>query len=100
MAYFIYILECCDKTLYTGSTNDLEKRVLAHNTSKTAAKYTKARRPVTLKYFEKFRTKSKAMKRECAIKNLTRSEKLKLVKDFVIPAKAGIQKKFRGMTSS
>ncbi len=79
MSYYIYILECKDKTLYTGSTNDLEKRVLAHNTSKTGAKYTKARRPVVLEYSEKFRTKSKALKRECAIKKLTREEKLILL---------------------
>ena len=86
MSYFIYILECKDNTLYTGSTNDLEKRVLAHNTLKTGAKYTKARRPVILKYSEKFRTKSKAMKREYVIKNLTRGEKLELIKKFfVIP---------------
>ncbi len=80
MAYYVYILECKDKTLYTGSTNDLQKRVFTHNNSKTGAKYTKARRPVVLKYSEKFRTKSKAMKRECTIKNLTRKEKLKLIK--------------------
>lgn len=80
MVYYVYILECKDKTLYTGSTNDLGKRVFMHNNSKTGAKYTKARRPVELIYSEKFRTKSKAMKRECAIKNLTRAEKLKLIK--------------------
>ena len=79
MAYYIYILECSDKTLYTGSTNDLEKRVLAHNTSKTGAKYTKVRRPVVLRYSEKFRTKSKALRRECAIKKLTRKEKLTML---------------------
>ena len=80
MVYFVYIIECKDKTLYTGSTNDLEKRVFAHNNLKTGAKYTKARRPVILKYFEKFKTKHKAMKRECEVKNLTRKEKLGLIK--------------------
>ncbi len=77
--YYIYILKCADKTLYTGSTNDLEKRVLAHNTSKTGAKYTKTRRPVRLVYSEKFRTKSKAMKREWEIKQMDREEKLKII---------------------
>ena len=79
MQYFVYILECKDKTLYTGWTNDLEKRIFTHNNSKTGAKYTKARRPVVLKYSEKFRSQSKAMKRECAIKLLTRKEKLELI---------------------
>ncbi len=80
MIYFVYILECKDKTLYTGWTNDLEKRIFTHNNSKTGAKYTKARRPVVLKYSEKFRSQIKAMKRECVIKKLTRLEKLKLIK--------------------
>lgn len=78
MSYFIYILECSDGTLYTGSTNDLDKRVLAHNTSKTAAKYTRARRPVKMVHFEKFRTKSQALKREWEIKGMERSDKIKL----------------------
>ena len=76
--YYIYILKCSDNTLYTGYTNDLNKRVVAHNTSKTGAKYTKARRPVMLVYSEKFRTKSKAMKREWKIKSMERDEKIKL----------------------
>ena len=76
--YFVYILECSDKTLYIGSTSDLKKRLLAHNTSKSGAHYTKIRRPVKLKYSESFKTKSEALKRECALKKLTRTEKLKL----------------------
>jgi len=79
MAYFVYILECADKTLYCGSTNDLEKRLFAHNNSKTGAHYTKIRRPVTLKYSEKFETKSEALKREFVIKNLSRNEKIALI---------------------
>ncbi len=78
--YYIYILKCADGTLYTGFTNDIEKRIIAHNTSKTGAKYTKARRPVKLAYSEKFRTKSKALKREWEIKKMGREEKLKLLK--------------------
>ena len=80
MKYFVYILECKDKTLYTGYTNDLKKRVQAHNILKTGARYTKARRPVQLVYREIFKTKSEALKREIAIKKLSRKEKLKLIK--------------------
>lgn len=66
---YTYMLKCSDGTLYTGWTNDLEKRVEAHNSGK-GAKYTKARRPVELAYYEEFETKEQAMKREYAIKQL------------------------------
>ena len=72
------MLKCSDGTLYTGWTNDLEKRVEAHNSGK-GAKYTKARRPVELAYYEEFQTKEQAMKREYAIKQLGRKEKQKLI---------------------
>lgn len=81
MGYFVYILECKDKTLYIGSTNNLGKRVLAHNTSKTGAHYTKIRRPVVLRYSETFDLKSDALKREHALKKLSRAEKLNLLID-------------------
>jgi putative endonuclease len=81
--YYIYILECSDKTLYIGSTNDVEKRIVAHNTSKVAAKYTRARRPVILKYTESFETKSEALKRELILKKLSRTEKLNLITNQV-----------------
>lgn len=74
---YVYIVECSDGTLYTGWTNNLEKRVKDHNEGK-GAKYTKARRPVTLVYYEEFESKEEAMKREYAIKQMSRSEKLKL----------------------
>ena len=74
---YTYILKCNDGTLYTGWTNNLEKRVKDHNEGK-GAKYTKARRPVSLVYYEEFESKEEAMKREYAIKQMTRSEKLKL----------------------
>jgi putative endonuclease len=80
VSYYIYILECKDKTLYTGSTNDIEKRILAHNTAKTGARYTKARRPVKLRYSEEFKTKSEALKREIFIKKMSRHKKLILMK--------------------
>ena len=72
------MLKCSDGTLYTGWTNDLEKRVEAHNSGK-GAKYTKARQPVELAYYEEFETKEQAMKREYAIKQLGRKEKQKLI---------------------
>lgn len=77
--YFVFILKCSDGTLYTGFTNDLKKRVLAHNNLNTGAKYTKARRPVKLVYSEKFKTKSKAMKREWEIKGMRRVQKFRLM---------------------
>ena len=72
------MLKCSDGTLYTGWTNDLEKRVETHNSGK-GAKYTKARRPVELAYYEEFETKEQAMKREYAIKQLGRKEKQKII---------------------
>ena len=80
MTYYVYILECADKTLYTGYTTNLDKRVIAHNTAKTAAKYTKVRRPVHLLYSEAFETKSEALKREWAIKKLDRQAKLAMIR--------------------
>lgn len=79
-AYYIYILECADNTLYTGYTNDLENRLKAHNEGK-GAKYTKGRLPVKLVYSESFDDKKEAMSREWFIKHrLTREEKLELIK--------------------
>lgn len=77
---YTYMLRCRDGSLYTGWTNDLEKRVDEHNKGK-GAKYTKTRRPVELVYYEEFATKQEAMKREYAIKQLKREEKLKLIKE-------------------
>jgi putative endonuclease len=80
MIYYVYILECADKTLYTGYTNYLDKRLKNHNEAKKGAKYTRSRLPVVLKYSEKFETLSEALKREIEIKNLTRKGKLELIK--------------------
>ena len=76
---YTYIVECADGTLYTGWTNHLEKRIKSHNDG-NGAKYTRARLPVHLVYYEVFATKQEAMKRECAIKRLTRKDKLKLIR--------------------
>ena len=75
---YTYILSCADGTLYTGWTNDLDRRLAAHNAGR-GGKYTRARLPVTLVYHEEFATKEEAMAREWAIKQLTRREKLKLI---------------------
>jgi putative endonuclease len=79
MAYTVYILRCSDQTLYTGCTNNIEKRLLQHNAGKAGAKYTRARRPVLLVYKENKRDLSLALKREAKIKKMTRKEKLELV---------------------
>lgn len=76
--YYVYIVMCSDNTLYTGYTVDVDKRMIAHNNG-TGAKYTRARLPVELKYVEMFDSKSDAMKREYEIKQLSRSEKFKLM---------------------
>jgi len=77
--YYTYILECNDKTLYVGSTNDLEKRLHSHNNLKSGAHYTKIRRPVVLKYSEKFETLTESRRREAEIKGWTRDKKMKLI---------------------
>ena len=75
---YVYILKCSDNTLYTGWTNNLDKRIKTHSEGK-GAKYTRARLPVEIVYFEEFDDKIKAMKREYEIKQLNRVEKLKLI---------------------
>ena len=75
---YTYILRCSDNSLYTGWTNDLERRVEMHNAGK-GAKYTKARLPVKLVYYETFETKEDAMRREYAIKQLAKKEKEQLI---------------------
>ncbi len=76
---YTYILKCRDGSFYTGWTNDIEKRMQAHNAGK-GAKYTKSRLPVKLVYYEEHETKNEAMKREYAIKHMTRQEKERLIK--------------------
>lgn len=76
--YTVYILRCADGTLYTGCTNDLDRRLKAHSAGK-GAKYTRARLPVELVYREPAADKSQALRREAAIKALCRGEKLALI---------------------
>jgi predicted GIY-YIG superfamily endonuclease len=77
--WFVYILRCADGTLYTGITKDLTHRCQQHNDG-TAARYTRSRRPVKLVYQEPQRSQSLALKREAAIKKLTRRQKLALIR--------------------
>ncbi len=78
--HFTYILRCSDDSLYTGYTTDLVKRLQTHNAGK-GAKYTKARLPVEMVYHEEYATKEEAMRREAAIKKLTRKQKIELIKN-------------------
>ncbi len=78
MYNYMYIIECGDGSLYTGWTNDLAKRLKAHNTGQ-GAKYTKSRRPVRLCYWERFETKQEAMSREAQVKRLNRARKMSLI---------------------
>ena len=78
MPYFVYLVECRDRSYYCGYTDDLKKRIEAHNSGK-GAKYTQRRRPVRLVHREEFETRSLAMKREAQIKKLSRKEKEELV---------------------
>lgn len=81
---YTYILRCADETLYCGWTNDLKKRLAAHNAG-TGAKYTKSRRPVTLAYYEVHESKHSAMQREAAIKKLPRQKKRLLLQTPCAP---------------
>lgn len=75
---YVYIIRCNDNSLYTGWTNDLDKRFKTHQEGK-GAKYTRGRRPLELVYFEEYETKVQAMKREYEIKKMSREKKIKLI---------------------
>ncbi|MDZ5782447.1 GIY-YIG nuclease family protein [Marinococcus luteus] len=78
--HVVYILQCRDGSLYTGYTNNLQKRLEAHNAGR-GAKYTKGRGPVRLVYHQRFPTKREAMREEYRIKQLSRSHKQRLMKE-------------------
>lgn len=78
---YTYLLKCADNSLYCGWTNELDRRIKAHNDGK-GAKYTKGRRPVSLAYYEIFNTKEEALRREAAIKKLSRKDKLELIANW------------------
>lgn len=79
MSWWVYILHCKDNTFYTGITDDVERRLATHNAGK-GAKYTRGRGPLAVVHREEFEDKSSALRREIAIKKLSRVEKEKLVK--------------------
>ena len=78
--YYLYLVKCADKTLYTGITTDLIRRVKEHNSAKQGAKYTRSRRPAKLVFSKKFKSRVQALKIEAGIKQLTRQQKLNLLK--------------------
>lgn len=84
MSFYVYILKCNDNTLYTGYTDDPVRRTQVHNAGR-GAKYTRSRLPVELVYQEELTDKSAALKREAAIKRLTRAQKLALIADARTP---------------
>lgn len=78
MAWFVYMVRCADGSLYTGATNDLARRVAAHNEGK-GARYTRSRRPVTLVWSRRAKDRGSALSREARLKRLSREEKLAFV---------------------
>lgn len=77
--WYIYIVECPDKTLYTGITTHIDKRIKAHNSANEGAKYTRGRRPVKIVYLSEIKNRSDSLKEEARIKKLSKKEKLKLI---------------------
>lgn len=80
-SWYVYMLQCADGSFYTGITTDVERRLHEHNHLNTAAKYTRARRPVHLVHQEESPSRSEAAKREYEIKQYNRNKKLKLIKE-------------------
>jgi len=77
--YYLYILECADKTLYTGITVDIDRRLDEHNHTKLGAKYTRIRRPVKLVYYKKYKNRSLATRAEIKIKKMSKDDKNELI---------------------
>ena len=86
-AFYVYILECCDVTLYTGYTTDVGKRIHEHNNTAAGARYTRGRRPVVLLYAEEHRTLSDALRQEAQIKKMSRAEKLLFIEGNSSPTR-------------
>jgi putative endonuclease len=85
MPFFVYFLQCSDQSYYCGYTKDLSRRLTEHNDSKKGAKYTRAKRPVTLVYFEEYATLSEALKREYHLKQISNQEKQSLIQSKARP---------------
>jgi len=82
--WFVYFLRCNDNSLYAGITTDIERRLYQHNHSKLGAKYTRAKRPVTLAFIETASNKSSASKREYQLKQLSKAQKEQLVRNYTV----------------
>ncbi len=80
--YYLYIVTCADRTLYTGITTDVQKRVDEHNKGKDGAKYTRSRLPVFLSYVKEVGEMSEALREEYKLKQLSREQKLALIKEY------------------
>ena len=94
---YTYLVQCRDGSFYAGWTNDIEKRIRAHNDG-SGAKYTKPRRPVKLVYLERHETKSDAMKREAALKRLSHMQKEELAESIDLPALLAAWNLFSGIS--
>jgi len=88
--WYVYIVQCRDGSLYTGIAKDLERRIHEHNNSKTGAKYTRSRRPVTLVYFEQTVSRARALSKEYRIRQLSPPDKA----DLILKDHAGRTKKY------
>ena len=77
--WFLYVVECSDRSLYTGATTDLDRRVYQHNFTSRGAKYTRARRPVRLVYWQQYENRSGALKAEALFKKKTRTQKMEKI---------------------
>jgi putative endonuclease len=80
--YYLYILTCADRTLYIGITTDVKKRVKEHNEGKVGAKYTRSRLPVFVSYIKEVGEHAEALREEYKMKQLSRSQKLELIKAY------------------
>lgn len=77
--YYVYLLRCGDNSLYCGQTKDLDRRIKEHNSNDSKSRYTRARRPVKLVYFKKYKTINEVLKREHEIKKMTKIKKERLI---------------------
>lgn len=82
IAWYVYIVECVDNSLYAGITTDVAERVVAHNSAKAGARYTRSRRPVVLRYVSEWPDRAAAAREEWRIKQLTREQKLSLCRVY------------------
>jgi len=92
MGWYVYIVQCADRSYYTGITTDIDRRIDEHNGAKTGARYTRAKRPVRLVFSREARDRSHASKLEVAIKKLSRRQKADLIQDLHLAEFGGLDK--------